>query len=113
MNNILRDKVLAAISVLLILGGLYGLHNDWTLYALIIPFGWILLGVILDAAINGSGTRESGIISILCALILTNIVLLLVHCDKSFIFGRLLCCTGAVIVIIRTSTEANTKNGSK
>jgi len=101
----IRDKVLAAICIVLILCGFYGMHNDWTTYILIIPFGWIILGVIFDGLVNEKGTRESGIISIACALILVNLAVILVHRDTPFIIGRLLCCVGLSVLIIRTSTE--------
>ena len=102
----MRDKIITISSLLLILFGLYGLHNDWTLYVLVIPFGWIIIGVFLDFFVNVKGTKKSGIISILCALILTNVVLILFHRDTPFVIGRLLCCFGAVILIIRTCVES-------
>ena len=110
MKNELREKILAGIVMLLLFGGLFGLHNDWTLYAIVIPFGWIICGVLFDFIVNGGETtRASGIISILCFFILTNIASILIHNDRDFVIGRLLCSIGASILIIDTAKEESKK----
>lgn len=102
----MRDKILATIAFGFFFCGLLGLHADWTLYALVFPFGWLLFGLALEFIVNNDkSTRESNINAISCALILTNISLIFVHRDTMFILGRLLCCIGATIVIVRTTTE--------
>lgn len=106
----MRDKILAIIASAFVLCGFIGLHADWTLYVLVIPFGWLLLGLALELIINNKkGTRESHINAVCCALILTNVALMFFHRDTNFIIGRLLCCIGASIFIIRTSIENHGK----
>lgn len=106
----LRDTIIAVISIALILCGGIGLHHDWTMWALVIPFGWVILGVLLDMMVNGNTqprTKDSFYISILCTLILLNIGLIFVHRDTMFLLGRILCCTGASILIIRGAAQSN------
>lgn len=100
----MKDKILAVLVGILLLCGLVGLHNDWTLYIMVIPFGWLLLGVALDWLINGKGSgRDCTYNAIACALILVNMATILVHRDTAFIVGRLLCSFGCVIVIINNT----------
>ena len=102
----MRNKILAIISVMFIIGGMYGLHNDWTLYAIVSPFGWLICGVLFDFLINGNDTtKASGEISILCFFVLTNMALILIHQDRAFIVGRLLCSIGATILIVNIAKE--------
>ena len=111
MTKNIHDKIGATIAMLFILGGFYGLHNDYTLYILVIPFGWLICGVLFDFLVNGNDTtKASGIISILCFFILTNIALILIHNDNSFVLGRLLCSIGACILIVNIAKEESKKN---
>lgn len=87
------------------LGGIYGTRGDWTSYVLVIPFGWLLAGALLDFIINGERTKGNASTSILCTLMILNVALILVHRDTAFIVGRILCCIGASLAIIRISNE--------
>lgn len=109
MKTGIKEKVWAAVAAVFIVCGLIGLHyDDWTAWVLVIPFGWIILGCLLDFAINGKNTsKRSGFVAILCALILVNMCTIIVHRDTSFIVGRLLCSLGCVILIVNTATLNN------
>lgn len=111
MRNKTKDKVLMCISALLLFSGLFGLHNDWTTYVLAVPFGWGLIGLMLDIFINNRySTRESIAIASLCSLVITNVALILVHNDISFVLGRLLCCIGSCLMVIRITTDYKIPN---
>lgn len=93
-------------SLVLMLCGIYGMHNDWTTYIVVIPFGWLLVGVLFDWTINGNRKKENPATAILCTLILLNVILILTHRDTAFIVGRILFCAGASVLLIRISGEA-------
>ena len=104
----MRDKVLVSIVFILLCASFcIGIRDDWTYYILVIPFGWLLLGFAMDTLINGEkSTRKSMVNSTFCALILTSVIVILFRkFDTVFIIGRLICCIGCAISIIRTTYE--------
>ncbi len=106
----IRNKIGAGIAAVFLLCGLIGLHYDWTLWVIVVPFGWIIVGCLLDFIVNGKSTsKRSGIVAIFCVLMLTNMATIFEHRDTTFIIGRLLCSIGCAIFIINTSTL--TKDG--
>lgn len=111
MTKDIRSKIFAVVSVILILGGFYGLHNDWTLYVWVCPFVWIICGCLIDFLVNGKeSTGATGFISILLTFILGNIAMILIHNDKPFIIGRLLCSIGATILILDVAKNKSFPN---
>lgn len=104
----IRDSVIAGVSIVLILCGLIGLHyDDWTSKVLIIPFGWGIIGLLLNMAINGktSSSRSTIGIAVCGTLIIFNVGVIFVHRDTTFLIGRLLCIIGATLLIIRSAAN--------
>ena len=107
MRNKTKDIILSGISVLLMfIGCLYGVHHDWIIYILVIPFGWIVIGALLDTLVNGKySNRESVVNAMLCAANVANVALILYDNAFDFVLGRLIFCTGSCLMIIRITTD--------
>lgn len=105
-----RNKVAAAIFIASCLGGMYGMHDDWTMLVMVIPFGWLIIGYLLGVLINGKKqTLESAMASVICTLLLLNVALIYFHRDTNFLIGRFIFVTGAVVMLIRASGDGSSK----
>lgn len=71
------------------------------MWVLVVPFGWVFLGILFDFIVNNKGSYESAWVSIFCTLILLNISLAMIHRDTYFIVGRILCALGLTLFIVR------------
>ena len=101
-----RFKVIFVLSIMLFLAGIYGMHNDWTVWLILIPT-WIIPGFLIEEFIGNSKTSQTLYICICLYLLVMNLALVLVHKDTAFIIGRIIHSVGVLLFAIAMIYDNN------
>lgn len=84
--------------VIAFLGTVYGWHNDWTTYVMVIP--WWAIGGCIPLLLFKDCKKNTAYSGVLILIIMTNLALLLVHRDTDFVVGRLVSSTAELMILM-------------